>query len=248
MALWPFGRKNKTRSATLDEKAMAASKSTPTEGSRGQPDRSGSDRSAPTLGRTPTRKENEKRARSSSRRLSKSNPASYRNPEKTDPVPPLPILPDERRKELSEKSGANKLNQQPANPPRDRSDIPSYYLQNPLSASSLQPEKFNNILDDPPTLRAKRSATESYPPRRKSSKRKTDHAREKEIKEMSSPIPIPKRPTSHQPGPLARDTQQIRDALNRNGRRPMSDVSLPMQEAMQSQSSFSTDQHATLWL
>ncbi len=223
---------------------MAVSKPTSAQVSRGQPDRQGSDRSAPTLGRIPTRKDSQKRARSSSRRLSKSNTSVYRNSEKADPVPPIPILPDERRKELSEKSGANKLNQQPTNPPRDRSDIPSYYLQNHLSVSSLQPEKFN-ILDDPPTLRAKRSATDGVPPRRKSSKRKTnDHAREQEIKAMSSPIPIPKRPTSHQPGPLARDSRQIRDGLTRNGRRPMSDVSLPMQESMQSQLSLSTDQHA----
>ena len=245
MAIWPFGRKNKSKSpSTPDKQAMATSKSTSPEASRREPDRQGSDRSAPTPGRAPTRKESQKRARSASRRLSKTNAPSYRNSEKVDPVPPIPILPDERRKELSEKSGANKLNQQPASAPQDHNADPLYYLQNPLSAASLQPEKFS-VVRDPPTLQGKRSANDSNLPRRKSSKRKTnDHAREQEIKAMSSPIPIPKRPTSHQPGLLARDSRQMRDGMNRNGQRPMSDVSLPMPESMKSQLSLSADQHA----
>ena len=245
MAIWPFGRKNKSKSpSTPDEQAMAASKNTSPEVSKRETDRQGSDRTIPSLGKGSTRKDSQKRARSSSRKLSKSNGSSYRASEKVDVVPPIPMLPDERRKELNEKSGANKLNQQPTHPSQSRNDIPSYYLQNPLSASSLQPEKFS-VIREPPTLQGKRSANDSNLPRRKSSKRKAnDHAREQEVKAMSSPIPIPKRPISHQPGLLARDSTQMRDGMNRNGQRPMSDVSLPMQESMQSQLSLSADQHA----
>ena len=245
MAIWPFGRKNKSKApSTPDEQAMATAKKTSPEVARRETDRQGSDRSVPTLGRVTTRKDSQKRARSGSRKLSKSNGSSYRPSEKIDTVPPIPILPDERRKELNEKSGANRVNQQPINPTQNRNDVPSYYLQNPLSATSLQPEKFS-VLYQPPTLQGKRSANNTNLPRRKSSKRKAnDHAREQEIKAMSSPIPVPKRPVSHQPGLLARDSRQMREGLNRNGQRPMSDVSLPMQESMQSQLSLSADQHA----
>ena len=126
---------------------------------------------------------------------------------------------------------------------RDQGDAP-YYLQNPMSASSLQPEKFT-VLKQPPTLRGKRSANDQGLMRRKSSKRKVnDHAREQEIKAMSSPIPIPKRPASHDPGMLARDNRKIPGGLNRNFDRPLSDVSLPLPESMHSQMSVVSDQHS----
>lgn len=248
MAIWPFGRKNKSKApSTPDEQAMATSKKSSPEVARRETDRQGSDRSIPTMGRASTsRKDSQKRPRSSSRKLSKSNGSgtNYRASEKSEAIPPIPLLPEEHRKQLNEKSGANKLNQQPINPTQRRNESPSYYLQNPLSASSLQPEKFS-VLYEPPTLQGKRSAKDNNLPRRKSSKRKAnDHAREQEVKAMSSPIPIPRRPVSHQPGLLARDSRQMREGLNRNGQRPMSDVSLPMKESMQSQLSLSADQHA----
>ena len=81
--------------------------------------------------------------------------------------------------------------------------------------------------------------------RRKSSKRRADdHAREQEIKAMSSPIPIPKRPTSHSPGMLARDHRKIPGGLNRNLERPVSEVSLPMAESMQSAVSVVSEKHS----
>lgn len=245
MAIWPFGRKNKSKSpSTPDEQAMAASKKSSPEVARRETDRQGSDRSIPTLQRVPTRKDGQKRARSSSRKLSKSNGSSYRTAETVEAIPPVPLLPDEHRKQLNERSGANKSNQQPIKPTQNSNNVPSYYLQNPLSASSLQPEKFS-VLYEPPTLQGKRSANDNNLPRRKSSKRRpNDRAREQEIKAMSSPLPNPKRPVSHQPGLLARDSRQMRDGLNRHGQRPMSDVSLPMQESMQSQLSLAGEQHA----
>ena len=161
-------------------------------------------------------------------------------------IPAVPAIPQAHRQdELNEKGGANKSNQQPSHPSHGHGDIPSYYYQNPMSATSLQPEKFSVILP-PPTLNGKRSANDQGGiMRRKSSKRRADdHAREKEIKAMSSPIPIAKRPTSHNPGILARDSRKIPGGLNRNLDRPMSDVSLPMAESMQSALSVISDQHA----
>ena len=246
MAFWPFGR-NKKKLKQSENRAMAATKPSPSEPARRAPTQESSDRSvATTLGRKPSRKESQNRRRSSSGKLQKSNQSSRRDSEKVDAIPVVPAIPQAHRQdELNEKGGANKSNQQPSHPSQGHGDIPSYYYQNPMSATSLQPEKFSVILP-PPTLNGKRSANDQGGiMRRKSSKRKADdHVREKEIKAMSSPIPIAKRPYSHNPGILARDSRKIPGGLNRNLDRPMSDVSLPMAESMQSALSVSSDQHA----
>ena len=247
MAIWPFGRKSKKNtSVEADPAITAVSKrsNTAPEMGRKEASREASDHSVPTLRHRPSRRESQKRPRSSSRKLSKVNAPSIRNAEKVDTIPPIPALPEERRKQLSEKAGANKSNQLPsAVPPEDRDDIPSYYFQNPASASSLQPEKFS-VIYNPPTLQGKRAANDYGLPRRKSSKRKVDdRAREKEIKSMTSPIPIPKRPTSYQTSPLARDSRQVPGGMNRNLERPLSEISLPMAESMQSQFSYSSENY-----
>lgn len=245
MAFWPFGRKSK-KLRQSEDRAMAATKSPPPEPARRAPTQETSDRSVATLGRKPSRKETPSRRRGSSGKLQKSNQSSRRTSEKVDVIPAVPAIPQAHRQdELNEKGGANKSNQQVPHPPQDRGDIPSYYYQNPMSATSLQPEKFS-VMQPPPTLSGKRSANDQGGiMRRKSSKRKVDdHAREQEIKAMSSPIPIPKRPTSHNPGMLARDSRKIPGGLNRNLDRPVSDVSLPMAESMQSALSVASDQHA----
>ncbi|CAF9940379.1 hypothetical protein IMSHALPRED_002005 [Imshaugia aleurites] len=225
---------------------MAPTKSAPSELARRTPTQEASDRSVATLGRKPSRKESHNRRRSSSGKLQKSNQSSQKTSEKVDTIPAVPAIPQSHRQdELNEKGGANKSNQQSSHLLQERGDMPSYYFQNPLSATSLQPEKFS-VLRQPPTLNNKRSANDQGAiVRQKSSKRKADdHAREQEIKAMSSPIPIPKRPTSHNPGMLARDSRRIPGGLNRNLDRPISDVSLPMAESMQSALSTASDQHA----
>lgn len=243
MAFWPFGRKSK-KLRQSEDRAMAAIKSPPPESARRAPTQETSDQNVATLGRKPSRKEILNRRRASSGKLQKSNQSSRRTSEKVDAIPAVPAIPPAHRQdELNEKGGANKSNQQVSHPPQERGDIPSYYHQNTMSATSLQPEKFT-VLRSPPTLNGKRSANDQGGiMRRKSSKRKADdHAREQEIKAMSSPIPISKRPASHNPGMLARDSRKIPGGLNRNLDRPISDVSLPMAESMQSALSVASDQ------
>ena len=243
MAIWPFGRKSK-KASSADEPAAAMppskSHTAPdiTRRDNGQP----SDLEIPALRHRSSRRDTQKRPRSTSRKLSKANAPSIRNSERIETVPPIPALPQERRKELNEKAGANKSNQLPSSvPPQDRGDVPSYYFQNPASASSLQPEKFN-VIQEPPALQGKRSANDEGILRRKSSKRKAeDHARLQEIKSMTAPIPIPKRPTSYQNSPLVRDNKQFPGGLNRNLERPLSEISLPIAESMQSQMSVSSE-------
>ena len=244
MAIWPFGRKSKKSSHTADDAAMSATKSLPPDRSRTVPTPQSSDRSVPTLRRRPSRRDSQPRPRSTSRKLTKANAPSNRNAEKVQAIPPIPALPEQKRNELNEKSGLNKSNQQASVPPPGRGDVPSYYFQNPVSKASLQPENFA-VVGEPPTLQNKRSANEHGVFRRKSSKKKAnDHAREQEVKAMSSPIPIPKRPKSYQTDLLTRDSRKIPGGINRGFERPISDVSLPLPESIHSQMSVSSDQHA----
>lgn len=186
---------------------------------------------APALSRKLSRNEGQKRRRSSSRKLTK-----RRDSEATEP--PLPSGPMvDRRDPLNEKillGPTLTSTQQLTQAPVDRGDVPSYYFQHQLSTTSLQPENFN-VKPNLPTLSTKRSANDSALPRRKSSKRRADdHAREQEIKAMSSPIPIPKRPTSGASGLLARETRKGSGGIGRNTENPTSDVSLPIADSLAS--------------
>ena len=105
----------------------------------------------------------------------------------------------------------------------------SSYLNPNMSQSSIGPENFTAI-PNVPTLHATRPNYDPAVLRKKSSKRKAeDHAREKELRAMSAPIPIPKpkRPATYSgSGPLQRETKRIPGTL----RRPSSQVSLPVPE------------------
>ena len=102
------------------------------------------------------------------------------------------------------------------------------YRHNPKSNTSVGQDHF--IVTETPTLRAKRAENDSAPPRRKSSKRKAeDQAREREVRAMSSPILIPKRPLScAAESPLRRDTQKAPARLRKHAERYTSEVSLPV--------------------
>lgn len=243
MAIWPFGRKSK-KSSTIAEPDMPTSKALPPDSARKDYLRESSDKSVPTLGRHSSRKDSLKRRRGSQGKLTKADRSRTRNPEKVDAVPAVPTIPQSRMyDEFNEKTGSSQPLRK-ADLPNLQTNQPAYYSQNPMSASSLQPEKFT-VIQQPPTLQNRRGGNDQGILRRKSSKRKADdHAREQEIKAMISPIPIPKRPTSHNSGMLARENKRIPNGLNRKLDRPMSDVSLPIPESMRSQISVTSEQHA----
>ncbi|KAI4230823.1 MAG: hypothetical protein L6R40_007933 [Gallowayella cf. fulva] len=229
MAFWPFGRKSKKNKAHDQNMAPTRNKTTQTllRDNRSDP----IEPVVPTLSRKPSRKESQKRLRSSSRKLTK-----RRDSERVEP--PLPSGPMvDRRDLLNERilpGATSRSVQQLSKAPADRGDVPSYYFQHQMSTTSLQPENFSAIPKGP-TLSSKRSANDGILPRRKSSKRKADdHAREQEIKAMSSPIPIPKRPASHASGLLSRDSRRVPGGINRNLERPTSDVSIPIAESLTS--------------
>lgn len=238
MAFWPFNRKKKDK---LNDEKMASSKNRTTHSlmrdSRSEP----MEPITPPLSKTPSRRESQKRRRSSSRKLTK-----RKNSESIEP--PLPTGPMvDRRDPLNEKvlSGAPlRSTQQLTKVPADRGDVPSYYFQQQLSTASLQPENFS-VIPRLPTLSTKRSAHDPILPRRKSSKRKADdHAREQEIKAMTSPIPIPKRPTTSAGGFPARDSRKMSGGMQRNDENPTSDVSLPIAHSLASSMISAPESHS----
>lgn len=235
--IWPFGRKKKKQS-TIDEDQAMAAMNHPPERARTDPSQAVYE----VTGRRPSQKDSSRRHRSSSRKLTKRT----RDPDKADPIPPIPPR-SAKRNALNEKvnvPGAKLRAERDLEKDLDeRQPMPPYYLQNPMSNSSLQPEKFF-ATPIQPTLRAKRSANDPNLARRKSSKREAeDHAREREIRAMSSPVPVPKRPGGSPGGLLARDSKAIPGGLNRNLERPVSDVSIPLPESVHSAMSVVSDQH-----
>lgn len=248
MAFWPFGRKN--RNKKKDTQSMDSStRNHPPDTIRRDPGSELSDISPPVSGRRLSRQDSRRR-QGSTRKLTKAQRLRIAELEKTEPLSqdPVPSIPsstqnEDEKAELKRLPQHNLTRRKPSIPNRGHGNVPSYYFQNPASLSSLQPENFN-VTSRFPTLVARRSVTESSLTRRKSSKRKADDlAREQEIKAMSPPIPVPKRPQSHSSGLLARDSKRIPGGLNRNLERPLSEVSLPLPDSVHSTMSVISDSH-----
>ncbi|KAL9022489.1 MAG: hypothetical protein Q9185_000396 [Variospora sp. 1 TL-2023] len=240
MAFWPFNRKKKDKAS---EEKMASTRNRTTQSLLRDAPQEPKESMPPTLSKKLSRKESQKRRRTSSRKLTKRRDSDMTEP----PMPTGPMV--DRRDPLNEKilPGATlRSTQHLTRAPTDRDDVPSYYFQHQLSTGSLQPETFT-VTPQPPTLSTKRSANDPVLPRRKSSKRKTDdHAREQEIKAMSSPIPIPRRPPSGAGGPAGENRKEPGDG--RRGRRnldhPTSDVSLPIDDSLASSIISAPESHA----
>ena len=212
MGFWPFGSSKKNRQQSIDDQAgnTLLEKGDPGAMAR-QHGRDGASRRA-------------NRSDEKSRKLSKSRTDSYQsNPRSLPRSQPPPT--NEKVKDSS-----STLNRRGSN----------LYQQNPISQSSIGPENFSAPLHAP-TLHAKRNDYSPSVPRKKSSKRKADdYAREREIQSMTAPIPIPKpkRPATYSgSGPLRRDIRSVPGDLNRHLNRPASQISLPRQEDIESQTS-----------
>ena len=254
MALWPFGRKKK-KTDKLNEKAMATSTGKDQEGIPKESNQiiSNANNNVNTSAMVSKTKSKAilNRRRSSSAVSSKRKTAALQDIENAEPLPPVPPLPRLRTSsptQFNEKIPYTTIQGSSRQPlselPPNREDIPSYYFQSPMSQSSIQPEKFS-IASNIPTLRPKRTINESKLSRDKSAKRKAEElAREKEIRAMSSPIPVPKRPQSHTTGLLARESKRIPGALNRKLERPASEISLPLPESIHSSGSGTSEWHS----
>lgn len=210
MGFWPFGGGKKQRAADASKHAREQSlQGDPSENMRRQ-EKPGTDLGGDTKSSTP------KDQLQKTRRLSKNRVPSHGEQQKPQSV--AAPIPTSRRTSRNAQSLSEK----------------QLYQQNPISQSSLGPENFS-VVRPPPTLYARKSDQDSNLARRKSSKRKAeDHAREREVKAMStSPIPIPRRPQSlYGSGPLQRETRDVPSGPMRNFGRPTSQVSLPLPDAM----------------
>ena len=237
MAIWPFGRRSKKKTASTD-KSPRAPTAKPPEGSARDRASEASDVNSSTAGGKPGRKSSQRR---SSRKLTKVPQSKMKDPEKIEKIETALTF---TQPNLKRQPGKNEKpeTRQLSTPSKGRADVPSYYFQNPASLTSLQPENFT-AFPLPPTLRAKKHTNDSNFLRRKSSKRKAeDQAREQEIKAMSSPIPIPKRPGSRGAAGL-RDSRRGFNSSTRNLQRPLSEVSLPLPESIKSTMSVVSDSH-----
>ena len=210
MGFWPFGGRKKQRVPDTSKHARDQSLQSDPSENMGRLEKSGTDIS----GNTKSSSKNDHPDKS--RRLSKTRVPSQGEQQTSQAAPAA--IPAYRRTSRN------------AQPPSEK----PLYQQNPISQSSLGPESFN-VVRQPPTLYARKSEQDSNITRRKSSKRKAeDHAREREIRAMStSPIPIPRRPQSfYGSGPLQRETRDIPSGPIRKLGRPTSQVSLPLPEAL----------------
>ncbi|KAI9837189.1 MAG: hypothetical protein M1837_003091 [Sclerophora amabilis] len=269
MAVWPFGRKAKAKNGSARDVSPATEKLPLARSTH--PDTAAAAAGTDTAkrpGRKLTRSESNRQRRRSTRsnRSSKrTQQAQAREKGAHDPMPTHAKSTAEHMRTTNNTNtttttittaaaaaAANNGAALPADakgktnlpPAADESpaEMPSFYLKNAPSHTTISSDQ-RSSWQRPPTLRAKRSANDPPLLRRKSSKkRKSDHVREEEIRSMSSPIPIPRRPVTHGGGPIEPETKKA--AAARQGRRPdrpTSDLSLPIPESLHSSYSSSSD-------
>ena len=206
MGFWPFGasKRNRRRALTDQADTTLLEKSEPASMTRtsGTTVQQGNAQTINTESRQP---QNEEKAR----KLSKIRPSSQKN-------------------------SSYNLPQTYGTPPQVGSlhtGIPrrASYLGQNMSQTSIGPDNFT-ATPQVPTLYARRPDYDPNVLRKKSSKRKADdHARERELRAMTAPMPIPKprRPATYSgSGPLQRETISVPGDLGR----PSSQVSLPIPE------------------
>ncbi|KAI9827187.1 MAG: hypothetical protein M1832_005324 [Thelocarpon impressellum] len=123
----------------------------------------------------------------------------------------------------------------------NRGAVPSYYFQHAASHTTLSLEQ-RNSWQRPPTLRHRPTGSEASHGRRRSAK--VDPVRESQIRNMSDPTTVLDRPaTNSGSGLLQRDSKRMRSALNRSFTRPMSEISLPIPESVESSTTALSEQN-----
>ncbi|KAI9682996.1 MAG: hypothetical protein M1822_006189 [Bathelium mastoideum] len=122
---------------------------------------------------------------------------------------------------------------------QDLTDVP-YNFRQGVSGTDTPTSEKRGKLQRPTKLQ---SRSETNVQRRKSSrKRRSDPAREEEIRLMSKPIPIPKRGSAQDSGILRRESKKSRNHIGRQTDRPDSNVSLPLEDSIHSSMSGISEQ------
>ncbi|KAL9065445.1 MAG: hypothetical protein Q9157_007471 [Trypethelium eluteriae] len=229
MPMWPFGRRGRR------SKVKQAGPQPVAEGKK--PEQSSFDvRPGPLQAADPQNISSRQSQRS--RRTSTKDSASQKNTKRypTDPLPHRGSIENITALPADRGIGASP-HLRPVN--LDRSEIPTNSHQSG-SGSETPPNEKRGKLQRPTKLMSK---SEANVQRRKSSKkRRSDPIREEEIRNLSKPIPIPKRPAGQDNGILRRESKKFRNNSSRQGERPDSNVSLPLEDSIHSSMSGISEQ------
>ncbi|KAJ9644492.1 hypothetical protein H2199_003455 [Coniosporium tulheliwenetii] len=126
----------------------------------------------------------------------------------------------------------------------DRADIPYNFQLNSNSPSNQPLAKERGKLQRPDNQKRQSGSGSILPLTKNSNKRsKEDHVREEELRAMSAPMVLPKRPAGNSGGLLRRDSKRMRGGLNRNFDRPTSTISLPLEDSIHSSMSGGSETH-----
>ena len=229
MPMWPFGRRGRR------SKLKQAGPQPVAEGKK--PDQS-SYEAKPTPLQTGDPQNISSRQSQRSRRTSTKDSASQKHVKRnqTEPLPLRGSVEDITALPFSKSPGASP-HLRPVN--QDRSETPQTYRRG-TPGTDTPPSDKRGRLQRPTKLRP---GSETNVSRRKSSKkRRSDPVREEEIRNMSKPIPIPKRPPGQDNGILRRESKRFRSYPSRQGDRPGSNVSLPLEESIHSSMSGISEQ------
>ncbi|KAK4494551.1 hypothetical protein PRZ48_013907 [Zasmidium cellare] len=223
MAIWPFKRRRRpSQSGDTASRALLSEKAKPATAP-----------SPPVAPTPPAQRRGSLRAQRRASQPGQAIPASTKveTGKKHDDKENFPLRSHESREDITALPITQRLDSSPHLRPVDleRPSIPYNFRPHSMSQTSIQRQEATIRPQRPHTLHSKRSTTDySTPPRRTSSKhsrRRDDHIREEEIRAMSAPIPIPKRPGD---GPLRRDSKKMRGATRD------SEVSLPPEGSIHS--------------
>ncbi|KXT13853.1 hypothetical protein AC579_6894 [Pseudocercospora musae] len=232
MPIWPFRRRRRassdnTNAAPIEQQPLAEKGAVPSKSTSTQSPGPRSATATPPIPRRNSRR-NSKRGRRRPASEAQSPASQHRNdPSNKENVPTLPYT---SREEITALPFQQRLEQSPHLRPVDleKPPIPYNFRPHSMSQTSVQGQDTLTRLQKSQTLRSKRSTTDYGTPTRRfsgRSKRRDDALREEEIRAMTAPIPIPKRPGD---GPLRRDSKKIR------GLNGASHVSLPPEGSIHS--------------
>lgn len=236
MPLWPFGRKKQRNSivpASEPEQQQQEKVYVPTFPRNATP------RAVPTVNQdrddAPERPSSQRKRRRSEARLAENKDMEKANTEK----PEQPRYPAHRSsvQDITALPGMKKMEQSPHLRPANMHNAVIPYNLGQSSLAAVEAEQSPTIAKAKSARLSKSNPT--TPRGRRQSKRHSDALREEEIKAMSAPQSIPKRPAGHG-DPLRRDSKKAR-RFNKSTDSRGSNVSIPFQESIHSSMSGKSD-------
>ncbi|KAK5011274.1 hypothetical protein LTR28_004293 [Elasticomyces elasticus] len=228
MAIWPFGRKQRRSSAMRDQTPATVEKARPAHSpSRQTPQPVPIPVSVGGISRRSSKRGSQRKKRTST----KARETQWTGSKAEFGIPEKEKLPRGSVEDITALPVAKELGVSPHLRPvtLDRAGIPYNFHDRPHSLAASRPQ----------TPRSKYSSNDATAQRRRSlKKRKDELVREEEIRAMSAPVSIPKRPAGASEGLLKRDSKKVRAGLRRE-----SNISLPLEDSIHSSMSGIIEHH-----